>query len=272
MTNPIKTLLLAVVLLLGMSEAGFAQVTLLEDISFERSSLFSMDEGDVLEDHGVITVAEGLFARRESFEAVRHSDGRRTVTSVSVGLNNPYRVEGRWSYDSDGQAVSATGKANYDGLPADVSIRANPPTATISVRSISEDRSVIAPCNPDCLIDLAPSALPMFSMTRQFRGEFHDRQTYRWIAHALIVDQSLLEGRAELELHKTQFVLGERVSQYIFVETMKNEDSGEITSFPFNLYVTTDHSPLAFATKGGTVGTRSGFELLVDKMPPVFWD
>ena len=248
----------------------FCQGVVAQDSPVERSSLFALADGDRIEDSGVLAVASGRFARAEAFEVVRHADGGRTLTSIITGADGSYRVEGRWSYDSDEHAISADGKASYSGAPESINIVAMPPTAVITVSSGAVERKVPAPCDPDCLIDMAPSALPMFTMTRRYDNAQGGDQAFRWIGQGLVFDQVLLEGIAKIRLLDRQTVGGVDVSQFVFVETLTNAETGDVTSFAFNLWVDADHRPLAFGMTSGTLGVRKGYEAIPAAMPAQF--
>lgn len=247
-----------------------ATSSLAEPAPVERSSLFELAPGEAIEDSGVINVSGGRFGRREAFEIVRRTDGGRTITSVITGENDAYRVEGRWTYDAEDHATGAVGAASYDGEPASIRITAEPPLATISVSSGSVDRSLPAPCDPDCLVDMAPSVLPMFTMTRVMTAAGLDRQTFRWIGQGLISDQVLLEGVAELKLLGRGQVGDVSVLQYRFVEKLTDAETGQQRSFAFNLWADTEQRPLAFGMASGTLGVREGFEAVPRELPGQF--
>lgn len=236
----------------------------------ERSSLFALEAGDRIEDAGVLTVQSGRLARSEAFEVVRRADGGRVVTSVITADDGSYKVEGRWVYNADEVAVRADGIGSYNGVSATIELVANPPVAKISAESGDVTRSLPATCDPDCLLDMAPSAVAMFSMTRQHTKPVGEIQTYRWLGQGLAVDQVLLEGAADMRLLKTQAVGQLRVSQYHFVEHLTDAQTGEKRSFGFNLWVDAEHKPLAFGMISGTLGVRVGYESVPVEMPAVF--
>ena len=250
--------------------AGIGVPAFAQDGTVERSGLFDQKHGEIVEDSGVLTVLGGRFARREAFEVVRTEDGGRSLTSVITGVSQPYRVEGRWTFDANERALTATGKASYNGVPADVEIVAHSPGATITVTTGDTSRTLEAPCDPTCLIDMAPSALAMFTMTRLVSAGGGESGRYNWIGQGLTFDQALLEGHADIRRVKTQQYGKTEVIQYYFVEILTNAETGAINRLAFNLYVDSQNRPLAFATQCGTVGTRSGFETLTGEMPPVF--
>ena len=237
----------------------------------QRSDLFVFAAGDRIEDSGRLLVTGGRFSRTEDFEVVRTADGGRVMSSIVTGANDTYRVQGRWDYDADEQALAATGIGNYEDEPVTVDIQAKDGSATLVVAGALDNQQGI-PCGSDCLIDMSPSALPMFTMARRYDEARGGLQTFRWIARSLIVDQVLLEASAEIrKLGDFVFRQDGRetpVRQYAFVEIMKDEASGKSFKGAFNLYTTADHRPLAFATGGKTVGERVGYAGITQVLPP----
>lgn len=234
-----------------------------------RSALFEFGGGDRLEDSGRMVVTGGRFGRTEHFEVVRRADGGWTLTSVTVGDGDSYRVEGRWKYTADHKAQAVTGRGTFQGQPAGIDISGGRPGASIAVTQAGRERVVTAPCEQGCLVDMAPSALPMFSMTRLYRGD--GLQMFRWIGQSLIADEVLLDGTTEIrKLGEADFTAGGRsvrVRQFAFVETLKNATTGATFRIGFNLYVDSDDRPLAFAIGASTVGERAGYEGLVKAIP-----
>lgn len=237
----------------------------------ERSDLFLFAEGDLIEDAGRLNVTGGNFNRIEDFEVVRTAAGGRVMTSVTTGADGIYRVQGRWRYDAEEQATTATGLGVYAGQPVTVESTRADGLAAIQVKGAIEATHSAA-CARDCLIDMSPSALPMFTMTRLFDESRGGTQIFRWVARSLILDQVLLDGKTEIrKLGNFVFRQDDRetpVKQYAFVETLKDEASGQYFKIAFNLYVTADNLPLAFATGGTTVGERAGYEGITKALPP----
>lgn len=234
-----------------------------------RSALFEFGAGDRLEDSGRMVVTGGRFGRTEHFEVVRRADGGWTLTSVTVGDGDSYRVEGRWKYTAAHEAQAVTGRGTYGGEPAGIEISGGRPGATIAVTRAGRERVTKAPCEQGCLVDMSPSALPMFTMARLQRGA--GPQVFRWIGQSLLADEALLDGTAEIRpLGEADFTAAGtrvRVRQFAFVETLKNATTGATFSIGFNLYVDPDDRPLAFAIGATTVGVRAGYEGLVEAIP-----
>jgi hypothetical protein len=237
----------------------------------QRSDLFVFASGDRIEDSGRLLVTGGRFNRTEDFEVVRTAQGGRVISSIVTAADNRYRVHARWEYSASEQALSATGIGSYEGQPVTVDIKAEDGTAALIVAG-ALNLEQTAPCGSDCLVDLAPGALAMFTMTRRYDEARGGPQTLRWVGRSLVADQLLLEGAAEIrKLGDFIFRQDDRetaVKQYVFVEKLKDEVSGRVSNVAFNLYTTADHRPLAFATAGTTLGERAGYAGIVQALPP----
>ncbi|MEQ8509814.1 MAG: hypothetical protein RIB43_12465 [Rhodospirillaceae bacterium] len=266
-------------LLLPLLWAVFASAPVVSK-DIERSALFSMSQGDVLEDAGVFTVM-GRSTRTEVFETVRHPDGGWTTTSIITNADQPYRVEGRWRYDADGRSSAARGIGAYDGVPVDVAITVDRPSAVITVDVGAGDlgtvgmgketRSINATCGATCFVDLSPSVMAMFALTRQFDPTTTDTRRYQWIGQALHADFSLLEGGgSDVHVHAVHAYEDTQVLQFVFDESLPGDAPDETVRASFNLYVDSNYRPLAFISSGGTVGHRAGYEFITSVFPPSF--
>ena len=161
----------------------------------------------------------------------------------------------------------------YDGETVKLSIRRDGAMAELAVDGAAPARHR-AWCADDCLLDLSPSALAMFTMTRRYDQSRGGPQVFRWVGRSLIVDQVLLDGTAEItrlkEIMFNSAAGAVKVRQYRFVETLKDEASGQIAQVAFNLYTDETNRPLAFATAGSTIGQRMGYEGIIEALPPLF--
>jgi hypothetical protein len=133
----------------------------------QRSDLFVFAAGDRIEDSGRLLITGGRHDRTEDFEVVRKPEGGRMMSSIITAANDTYRVQGRWDFDADEHALAATGIGNYEAGPVAVDIQARDGSVTLVVAG-ARDNQQHAPCTNDCLIDMSPSALPMFTMTRRY--------------------------------------------------------------------------------------------------------
>jgi hypothetical protein len=239
-----------------------------------RSELFEFGSDDLMEDAGSFEINSATrprFSRTEHFEVIRHADGGRTITTVTLGKADDYRIEGRFRYTPDDTAGEVRGLGVYEGEPVVIEANGGTPGATIVFERGGERMSHSAECAEGCLIDLAPSALPMFTMTRRYDMEAGGPQAFRWIGRSLLMDQVLLDGVANIE-----FMGSERfaprdtvVEHYAFSERIRNEETGLYLDVAYNLYVDEDKRPLAFVV-GRTVGERVGYEGITDEIPPRF--
>ena len=260
-----------VLLVLFAFEPAVAQPAPTEGLT--RSKLFEFLQGDQLVDSGIMQVTGGRFDRREEFELVRHSDGATTLSAIISGANALYQVQGRWRFSPDEHALEAFGIGAYEQEAVTVSIHRANNVATLRANGAVQAQHQ-ASCGDTCLIDMAPSALPMFWMARRYDEALGGPQVFRWVARSLIFDQVLLEGSAEIrKLGDYLFTQDQRsvqVKQFMFVEDLKDEVSGKFFQVAFNLYVDGDHRPLAFATRSTTVGERAGYEGITKAIPPRF--
>lgn len=232
----------------------------------------STDGSGTVEDAGVFKVASQRMARTESFELRRASDGSWVLRSTTVGDGDRYRVSGVWTYTTAWLATEARGQGQLDGRPFDVRIARGDEGARIQVSGPDGERDHAAACATDCLLDLAPSALPMFTMTRRYDSARGGVQVFRWVGHSLTDRQVLLDGVARIErVHVASFRTADGrttdVQQFAFVETLRDEASGRSFDVAFNLYVDAAHRPLAFAIGTSTRGERVGYEGLVTALP-----
>ncbi|MDG2243196.1 MAG: hypothetical protein P8L66_06840 [Rhodospirillaceae bacterium] len=254
---------------------SMAQHSIGHAMTVPRSSLFELVAGDRLVDAGVFKVATGMSARTEAFEIVRQIDGGRIVTSITTRAaagGSSISAEGRWTYDANERAVNAVGKTRYGDTQTEIEIIAAPPLASITVEAGAVKRTISAPCDPDCLIDFSPSALPMFTMTRQYDPDRGGIQTFNMVGQGLFSDSPLLGSSLQIEVLERGTITtpegGELdVFQYVVAPNLSRRP---VRGFGFNLWVDADHRPLAFDMPGETRGVRDGFAFVVDAMPSEF--
>ena len=252
--------------------AAAALLTAVPALSVDASTMFAPYGGVEVIDHGTLVISGGSSARSESFEMVRRPDGGRTIVSVTTAADGGYRVQGRWDYDAEERALSAHGRGLHNGQEVTIDIAAAPPAATMRLAAADGSlRTFHAPCDPPCLIDMTPSALPMFTMTRLYDFEAGGVQQFRWIGYALNQDQRLTDGTVRFRFVKQLAVNlpgGDTmdVRHFIWDETLVEENTGKTFEVHFNAWTDTDHRPLKFQVGKWTTGVRDGYQAISDQL------
>jgi len=104
------------------------------------------------------------------------------------------------------------------------------------------------------MIDLEPSALPMWVMTRRYDRAAAGIQTFSWIGRSLIRDLVLEGGRTPLEFRGAEA----RGDRFTFSETYPLPNGGEFT-LHFELLLDARGMLRSFAIETGAsrvIGTR----------------
>jgi hypothetical protein len=234
--------------------------------------------GATLLDSGTMRVdAAGPFGRVESFEYLTRPDGGHVLLNSITALGGGYRLQGRFDLDKAWRSESAQGIGLYEGTPVSVALNADGPQVKISVRPQGAGKSgpkidSTAACDPDCFIDMAPSILPMFVMTRHYDFARGGAQTFRWAGQDLQQPRTLSGGIAALSLKaETQAARAGggslAVRHFTFVETMPlpGPKAGSF-SLNFDLWTDTEHRPLGYRVflpggdPAGLIGWRAGYE------------
>jgi PAS domain-containing protein len=240
------------------------------------SSLVLAGVGDTtLLDSGTFVVRDaGPFSRSESFEVLRRGAAGYTIVNTITSATGRYRVQARFDFDAGWRAVSAQGVGLYDGRAVEITLLPTRPIATIRVAPLQDAapaaQQLGARCDPDCLLDMSPSILPMFVMTRHYDFSRGGVQDFRWVGQDL--DQrrtangniAALSYAGERELQRAD---GRtlRVRHFTFVESIPLPQGGEFR-MNFDLWTDTDHAPIAFRARSpngrpeGIVGVRSSHE------------
>jgi hypothetical protein len=234
--------------------------------------------GATLLDSGTIRVdTAGPFGRVESFEYLTRPDGGHVLLNSITALGGGYRLQGRFDLDKAWRSESAQGIGLYEGTPVTVALTAKGPEVGIRVRPQDAGQTgptidAAAACEPDCFIDMAPSILPMFVMTRHYDFARGGPQTFRWAGQDLQVPRTLSGGIAALSLKaETQAARAGggslAVRHFTFVETMPipGPKAGSF-SLNFDLWTDTEHRPLGYRVflpggdPAGLIGWRTGYE------------
>ena len=132
-------------------------------------------------------VVSGLppFAREETFEFLERPDGGMTLLSATTMTDGAMRVQARYDYDADWNAMQAVGQGIYEDEPVRVNLKAGPESVSIRVRGEQTSVDKTVPCPDGCFMDMAPSGSPMFVMTRRYDRARGGMQSFRWAGQDL---------------------------------------------------------------------------------------
>jgi len=228
--------------------------------------------GFELVDRGVMVMRGGPMERREVFETWRAPSGERWQRSIVTPADGSYRVEGEWRSDATGLTQSVRGRGVIAADPLQVAIEAQPGRSALTIRRGARQPEILdGRCTPDCFVDLSPSAVAMFAMTRDARVKVGETREFRWVGHALNADSVLVDGVARF------LRLGEQpvrrpdgslltVRHDVFEENVSDLRTGFRAKVYFNLWTDTAGRPLKFASSR-TVGLREGYEDLAELAP-----
>jgi hypothetical protein len=237
------------------------------------ASVYAGVAGVELVDAGVLVVeGDPRIARTEVFEYLRRPDGGYTLVETVTAGDGRYRVRARLDYDEDWNAVSAGGVGLYDADPVDVSLTAAGGEAVIRVRGPGLLATPEADCPPGCFLNMSPTALPMFVMTRHYDRKAGGEQTFHWASQDLDRRYTMSGGTARLAyVGRQRLPHGEDVvvvDHYTFLESLPTPDGGRF-ELTFDLWTDDAHRPLGFRVveaggrPGRTVGFRRGYEALL---------
>ncbi|MEZ5458911.1 MAG: hypothetical protein R3E65_06270 [Steroidobacteraceae bacterium] len=193
----------------------------------------SFDAG--LPDAGIIEMRGGdpVHDRDEIFEIAADGDGYR-IDSRIVARSGAYslRIEARYSPDwlPRGLAGWST-TADHEGV---VRIDVEAGEAVVMLAAAPPPGPLRLHCPTGTLIDLEPSTLPMWAMTRRYDRARGGTQVFRWIGRSLVRDVTL----ENLEVPLTLVRSDARGETFEFSETYPLPGGGQFT-LPFTLQVDT---------------------------------
>jgi hypothetical protein len=251
----------------------------------DHPSTYAGVAGATVLDSGVMVVTGNpAFAREEAFEYVRRPDGGITLLNTISAGNGSFRVRARFDLDADWQSLSASGLGLYDGVPVASYMERAGDQVDIQVHSLNEDGGIhlspTAVCDPDCFINMSPSSVAMFVMTRHYDLEKGGVQTFQWAGQDLDRVRTLSGGKANLIYQGEQTVKravlpdaeAETVTlrHFTFVEELPMANGG-VFKLDFDLWTDLDHRPLGFQVKtpgtgSATLGFRRGWEDVRDQV------
>jgi len=226
-------------------------------------------------DAGVMTIGgDAEFVRTEAFEYLQQADGRYTLLNTITAGDGRYRVRGRFDYDEQWQATSASGVGLYAGGAVDIAMRIEQQRVKIEVDGKNRRLRPAADCDPDCFLNLSPSAIAMFVMTRHYDMRKGGDQTFRWSGQDLDREYTLSGGTAELRWRGTRAYphAGSAIMlrHFTFRESLPAPEGGRFV-LDFDLWTDDEHRPIGFRVRipggspEGTVGSRTGFEQILSR-------
>lgn len=224
-------------------------------------------------DAGVMDIrGDAPFVRSESFEYLQQADGSHILLNTITATDGRYRVRGRFDYDSEWRATSAAGVGLYEGERVEIAMRVDGQRVAIEVDGNNHRLRPSADCSPDCFLNLSPSAIAMFVMTRHYDLRRGGDQSFRWSGQDLDVEYTLSGGTAALRWQGTRAYphAGSAVllRHFTFRESLPRPD-GERFVLDFDLWTDDRHRPIGFRVRipggepGGTVGIRTGYEQIL---------
>jgi hypothetical protein len=239
-------------------------------------SIYTGVAGATAIDSGVFVVASGPSAREETFEFVRRPDGGYTSLNTITAANGSYRVNGRFDYDAQWNIAAVHGVGLHDGIPVQIALLRQDGRVRIEVAGKGKPVRSVATCNPTCLIDMAPSATPMFTMTRHYDFATGGEQEFLWAGQDLVRPQALSDDRVRIVFKGEDVVqrgIGPALTlrHFAFLETIP-QPGGSPYMLSFDIWTDMEHRPLAFRVRPpgssavGTVGLRKGFEDLRERL------
>ena len=169
-------------------------------------------------DEGVIEIRGGgaIHDRDETFRLSRTQSGGYLIETRIVPLDQRYDCTTWFSYDEAWRptCARAEGRNGDDTFTVEIAPQADHADITLRRPGKSDEVRSVA-YSLEMLIDLEPSALPMWAMTHRYDRAAGGVQTFGWIGRSLIRDLVLEGGRTPLECHGVE-ALGER---FTFSET-----------------------------------------------------
>lgn len=257
--------------------AGALFVAALSGAPSAAAPVYAGVAGATLLDSGAMVVGgSSPFARTETFEYVRTPDGGYVLLNTITAAKGTYRVAVRFDLDAQWNSLRAEGVGLYGGKPVTITMVRNGKQVDISVKGEEKDLAPVATCDPDCFINMSPSATSMFVMTRHYDFKRGGEQVFRWTGQDLDRERTLSGGQAKLTYrgeiaaaHPDGTAL--KLRHFTFVELLPGPD-GKIFPLDFDLWTDEEHRPFGFrvrqpgGTSSGTVALRQGYESLGDKL------
>ncbi len=153
-----------------------------------------MTEPLPLPDDGVLEMRGGgpLHDRDEQFRIAAFEDSGFLIQTRITPLDGRYEIETEMRFGVDWLPLSLHAVSRTVESEHRVELLRRGDHALLSVQR--GDAAAVrqhVPLAPDTLIDLEPSALPMWAMTRRYDRRQRQTQTFRWIGRSLLRDLTL---------------------------------------------------------------------------------
>jgi hypothetical protein len=205
-------------------------------------------------DEGTLQIRGGapMFDRDEHFRIEALEDGFRIHSEIAA-LDGSYRFECRFDYDADWLPRAARARGRRPAGALEVSIAAGDGVAVLETREgEAEPASQVLDMPPGCLIDLEPSALPMWAMTRRYDRAHDVLQHFQWLGRSLTRDLVLEGGRTALGRVGTD----EEAEYFEFTEELPGPD-GAVFRVEFKLATSTAGWLQTFEVRAGATHVRA---------------
>lgn len=212
-------------------------------------------------------------ARVESFEFLQRPDGGYTLLSATTIADGTARVQARYDYDEDWNALRALGQGIYEGEPVRVILEAQEALVSIRAQGETTDIEASVPCPNRCFMDMAPSGSPMFVMMQHYDHEKGGVQSFRWAAQDLMSTfSSPVNQRAELRLRREIPI--ERadgstmtIRDFEMIERIPLPTGGDFV-MEFDLWTDRESRPMGYRinrtggrpSTSGIIGFRAGYD------------
>jgi hypothetical protein len=234
-------------------------------------------------------VDEGVFvvsgrpgtARAEEFSIYKRPDGGYTLLNSITADDDSYVASGTWNFDAQWRAISANGQSDVNGLKRKIEVKRENspegPIVRIKRQTVPKDGDNIrieeftALCDMDCLIDMAPAALPMAVMPRRYDMAKGGEQMFKWVGVSFTDDRILTDGGAALWLNRMQEAGGQQISHWRFREDLPGANGQRME---MNMHLWTDAKVtlrkfgVGRTEKPTTIGIRETDERLSAQMSP----
>lgn len=189
-----------------------------------------------LPDAGSIEMRGGdpVHARDEHFSISPDGKGGYRVETRIVGASGDYTLLTECLYTADWLPREVRGRKEHRGQhQGSVSISRTATGVWLTVADATGSvRSQALTCPPDSLIDLEPSTLPMWAMTRRYDRARGGTQVFHWVGRSLLRDLTL----EHLEIPLTRVGVDAGGEDFEFSETYPLPGGGSFT-LPFTLRV-----------------------------------